>query len=134
MFFGSYDHVLDDKGRTSLPKDFRDVLSAEKEDPWITAGGRCLSIYTDAEFQRIRATLTADPLPDAAVVRQQRLVLGNATRCRVDGQGRILVPAILRTHAGLAREITFAGRGTLIEMWDRSYWRAEMERARSENP
>ena len=28
MFFGSHEHVLDDKGRTSLPKDFRDQLAS----------------------------------------------------------------------------------------------------------
>jgi MraZ protein len=133
VFYGSHEHVLDDKGRTSLPKDFRESLKSQKADPWITAGAHCLSIFTAAQFEKIRSRLTEDPLPDARIIGQQRLILGNATRCKVDGQGRILVPLTLRKHAKLQRDIVFAGRGTLIEVWDRSLWKAEMDRARLES-
>ncbi len=132
VFFGSHEHVLDDKGRTSLPKEFRDFLKSQKADPWITAGAHCLAIYAAAEFEKLRSKLTEDALPDARTIGQQRLILGNATRCRVDGQGRILVPLTLRKHAELQRDIIFTGRGALIEVWDRSLWKAEMDRARLE--
>lgn len=132
MFFGSHEHVLDDKGRTSLPKDFRELLKQQKADPWLTAGAHCLAIYTADEFDRIKTKLTEDALPDGEIIRQQRRILGNATRCRVDAQGRILVPQTLRKYARLQRDIVFAGLGTLIEVWDRSLWKAEMDRARAE--
>ncbi len=132
VFFGSHEHVLDEKGRTSLPKEFRDILKSQKADPWLTAGAHCLAIYPHDQFEEIKARLTEDALPDAATVRRQRLVLGNAARCRLDAQGRILVPPTLRKHATLQRDIVFAGRGTLIEVWDRVLWRTEMDRARSE--
>ncbi|MEE9279348.1 MAG: division/cell wall cluster transcriptional repressor MraZ [Myxococcota bacterium] len=133
MFFGSHEHVLDDKGRTSLPKDFRQLLKQQKADPWLTAGAHCLAIYTADEFDRIKAKLTENALPDGEIIRQQRRILGNATRCRVDAQGRILVPQTLRRYARLQRDIVFAGLGTLIEVWDRSLWKAEMDRARAES-
>ncbi len=132
VFYGSHEHVLDDKGRTSLPKDFRELLKQQKADPWLTAGAHCLAIYTADEFDRIKAKLTEDALPDGEIIRQQRRILGNATRCRVDAQGRILVPQTLRRYARLQRDIVFAGLGTLIEVWDRSLWKAEMDRARAE--
>ncbi len=132
VFFGSHEHVLDDKGRTSLPKEFRDILKSQKADPWLTAGANCLAIFPHDQFEEIRARLTEDPLPSAAIVRRQRLVLGNAARCKLDAQGRILIPQTLRKHARLQRDIVFAGRGTLIEVWDRALWRTEMDRARSE--
>ncbi len=132
VFFGSHEHVLDDKGRTSLPKDFRELLKQQKADPWLTAGAHCLAIYTADEFDRIKTKLTEDALPDGEIIRQQRRILGNATRCRVDAQGRILVPQTLRKYARLQRDIVFAGLGTLIEVWDRSLWKAEMDRARAE--
>lgn len=132
LFFGSHEHVLDDKGRTSLPKDFRDVLKQEPQDPWLTAGARCLVIYTAAAFDEVQARLNQGDLRDGEIIRLQRRILGNATRCRVDAQGRILVPQTLRRYAGLERDIVVAGRGTLIEIWDRDLWAAEMDRARAE--
>ena len=132
VFFGSHEHVFDDKGRTSLPKEFRDILKSQKADPWLTAGAHCLAIFPNDQFEEIKARLTEDALPAAEIVRRQRLVLGNAARCRLDGQGRILVPQTLRKHARLQRDIVFAGRGTLIEVWDRALWRTEMDLARSE--
>jgi len=133
VFFGSHEHVLDDKGRTSLPKEFRDILKREKADPWLTLGASCLQIYTAEEFAKIQARLTEDALPDGEIIRRQRLTLGNAARCKVDAQGRILVPPTLRKYASLERDIVFTGRGALIEVWDRALWKAEMDRARAES-
>ncbi len=132
MFQGSAEHVLDDKGRTSLPKAFRDLLGRESDTPIITCGERCLTIYTADAFEAIKARLFEDPLPSSRIRRQQRLIVGNAQACRVDGQGRILIPPPLRRLGKLEREIVFAGIERQIEIWDRTLWNEELERARQE--
>ena len=66
MFWGCHEHVLDDKGRTSLPKDFRDLLTRGSQLPWLTARSRCLAIYPAEKFDAIRARLSADVLNDSA--------------------------------------------------------------------
>ena len=134
MFSGSHDHVLDEKGRTSLPKDFRDLLAAahgDGEPPWLTAFQNCLAIYPADEFQRIRAQLTGRPL-DAKLQRVKRLVIGNAIPCTFDKQGRIVIPPSLRRWAGLDRDIVFTGVDNAIEIWDRERHIAELERARDD--
>ena len=133
MFQGSAEHVLDDKGRTSLPKAFRDLLARESDTPIITCGERCLTIYTADAFEAIKARLFEDPLPSSRIRRQQRLIVGNAQACRVDGQGRILIPPPLRRLGKLEREIVFAGIERQIEIWDRTLWNEELERARQED-
>jgi MraZ protein len=130
MFSGSYDHVLDEKGRTSLPKEFREALSRVAGVPWLTGLPHCLAIYPDAEYDTIQRALAAQSKVNASVQRVQRLITGLATRCPFDRQGRILIPPKAREWAGLSREIVFTGVGGHIEIWDRGRHQAELERIR----
>lgn len=121
MFYGSHEHVLDDKGRTSLPKEFRDTLSKLKGQAWITAYPHCLAILPPAAFEDWQARLTGhSSRMDDAAQRIRRLILGMAVPCNFDRQGRILIPTALRLHAGIERELVFMGVGDEIEVWDRS--------------
>jgi len=134
MFFGSYEHVLDDKGRTSLPKDFREQIASlgETGEPVISALPRCLVILTPAAFADWQARLTGERgrLDDAAQ-RIRRLILGQAASCRVDRQGRISIPSHLLAHAGIDKEIVFMGVGDEIEVWDPSRHKGEISDASS---
>jgi DNA-binding transcriptional regulator/RsmH inhibitor MraZ len=64
VFQGRHEHLLDEKGRTSLPKGFRTVLEAGSgNSPWITTFGArkgeepYLVILPDPLFQAIYANL-----------------------------------------------------------------------------
>jgi len=130
MFFGSHDHVLDEKGRTSLPKDYRDTLKGLKGAPWITAFSQCLTIFPPAEFEALRNKLTDASSTIESIQQLQRLILSNAAPATIDAQGRILIPPRLRRWAGLDREIVFAGVGQRIEIWDRARLEADFEQTR----
>ncbi|MFI5314222.1 MAG: division/cell wall cluster transcriptional repressor MraZ [Myxococcota bacterium] len=123
MFWGCHEHVLDEKGRTSLPKEFRDLLTRGSESPWLTAGQHCLSIFPAETFKRLRERLASEVLNDAAEA-LERLIVGNATPCSVDRQGRILIPPPLRRRARLEREIVFTGLNDRVEIWDRARYEA----------
>ena len=43
--------------------------------------------------------------------------------CEPDGQGRILIPQVLRDYAGLTKDITVAGMMNRAEIWDTEKWR-----------
>ena len=127
MFFGSYEHVLDDKGRTSLPKDFRQTLESLSGDAWITAYPNCLVLLPADAFQDWQRRLTGEVARlDDSAQRMRRLILGMATACSVDRQGRILIPHYLREHAAIERELVFMGVGDEIEIWDRSRHKGEI--------
>ena len=130
MFSGSFDHVLDEKGRTSLPKEFRDTLKGMKGDPWISALPHCLTIFPAEEFEALRDQLANASRTIDAIQRLQRLILGMAARTPVDKQGRILIPPKLRKWAALEREIVFTGVGRGIEVWDRARHEADLEQTR----
>ncbi len=134
MFWGSHDHVLDEKGRTSLPKEFRAQLAAGKRPPWVTALRDCLAVFTAAEFEALQKRLAKASSTNDAVQGLQRLINGMATPCNFDRQGRILIPPKLREWAFLEREIVFTGVGSRIELWDRARLRGELERVRQHYP
>jgi MraZ protein len=129
MFRGEFDHVLDEKGRTSLPKEFRSLLAGDTP-PWLTAFPRCLVIFPAEDFESLEQRLTQTSTTLEPVHDLQRLIIGKATACPFDRQGRILIPPGLREWAGLDREITFTGLGRRIEIWDRARHRLQLERIR----
>ncbi len=133
VFLGCYEHVLDEKGRTSLPKDFRDRLATYDEDPVLTAHADCLAIYPPDEFARLREYYSQPGLNDARQ-RLKRLTIGMATLLNVDRQGRILIPARLRELGGLQRDIVFLGLDQIIEIWDQAREQRDISQTQNEFP
>ena len=58
MFYGIHDLVLDDKGRTNLPKPFRELLKTQEGEPQLTALPKCLTILPAAVFEALSHKLT----------------------------------------------------------------------------
>jgi MraZ protein len=119
MFAGSHDHVIDDKGRTSLPKEFRLLLAACNGHPWLTALRDCLAIFTPETFSAFQAAVGSASIAVEPVQNIQRLLIGMANPCPLDKQGRILIPPKLRQWGGLERDIVIVGVSNRIEIWDR---------------
>jgi len=131
VFWGSHDHVLDEKGRTSLPKEFREALQDVDGGAWITAYPQCLAILPAPAFSTLRDRLTGEGSDVDSIQHLQRLILGMAAPCSFDKQGRILIPPKLRSWAHLQRDIVFTGLGEKIEIWDRTRHEEELEQTRA---
>lgn len=121
MFRGRYEHAIDGKGRTSLPSRFREVLAAGGDGRVVltTALEPCLVAYPLREWMAFEERLSKLPQFDESVAMLRRIYVSSAVDCEVDKLGRLLIPALLREHAGLRREAVWAGMGTHIELWDK---------------
>ena len=51
-----------------------------------------------------------------------RVFLSGASDEVPDKQGRVTIPAALRSYAGLGRELAVIGAGTRAEIWDAQAW------------
>ena len=60
-----------------------------------------------------------------------RLVISGAVETSIDKQGRILVPQYLREHAQLERDVTIAGVGPTVEIWDTASLQANLNRTQA---
>ena len=130
MFFGTYEHTLDQKGRISLPARFREILSAQHDGKLVVTTNmdpdvQCLAVYPMPLWREFTNHLLGLSPFNPDVVRLKRLVIASASEASLDKQGRILVPTHLRRYAGLEHEAVWAGMGNNIELWDRELWTAE---------
>ncbi len=119
MFRGRYEHTMDEKGRTSVPSRYRDVLSANGEGRLVLTTGLepCLVAYPVGEWLAFEEKLSRMPQFDASVKMLRRIYVSGAVECDLDKHGRILVPASLRKHAGLDKDALWAGMGRHAEIW-----------------
>lgn len=126
MFRGRYEHAIDAKGRTSLPSRFREALGSAGESRLILTTGLepCLVAYPLQEWFAFEERLGRLPQFDESVTMLKRIYVSGAIECDVDRLGRVLIPAPLRKHAGLTRELLWAGMGRHIELWDKDAYEA----------
>lgn len=130
MFLGTYEHSLDPKGRVILPAKFRDRL--EVGAFLVKSLDGCLSLYDAEEFDKVALAMQEQARRGALERNVVRSFGAGATEATPDKQGRISIPAHLRSFAHLEREVVVIGAINRIEIWDAAKWReldAEAERS-----
>lgn len=114
-----------------MPARHRDALQAQC-DGRLTLTRHpdgCVLVYPRPTWEARREQIAQLPFAARAL---QRLLLGNATDVELDGNGRALVPAELRTPCGMERDVMLLGMGAHFELWDLTRM-AEHERAQLAN-
>jgi MraZ protein len=130
MFYGEYGYKIDEKGRIPVPPKFRNAL---KDGVVLTPGAeRCLTLYTVVEWKKLSAQLTGSGLSRSKMRKLGRALFATAFSTRIDGQGRIPIPAPLREHAGMTDEVVIAGANTYLEIWDKALWEEEKKESQEQ--
>ena len=131
MFFGTFHHAVDAKGRTSLPAKFREALSTAGETRlvlvqyphWRAVQALPQSVWKEME----KKILEASPL-DAKAQRNILRFYSTAHDVDLDVHGRLLVPPALREYAGLSKDVVWVGMGRTIHLFERAAYEAQMSR------
>lgn len=133
MFRGVYEHQIDAKGRTSLPAKLRDTLTGTYDERLIitTALDPCLHAYPVREWEALETALAKRNPMEPGVKTLMRLYVASAQECPLDKLGRVLIPPSLRAHAGLEKDLVWAGMVKVIEVWSVAGWAKAQEEARS---
>ena len=141
-FKGSFEHVLDDKGRVSLPSDFRQVLIQKNVNSvvitnFISDGARCLDGFALDDWKNFEAKLKAKSRFDPQIRKLENFYLARAAECNVDSAGRIHIPQHLRVYAGFEKRLSFTAALHGFRIWDSRVWDLifkESEAALLDNP
>ena len=125
MFLGRFDHTIDAKGRISVPAQFRDKLLGDPR--LILAPDRiyrqpCLDVHPHAEFEKLLERLAMQSQFSEAAISFQVGYLAESHEVEIDAAGRILVPAGLREHAALNKDVVFLGANLKFRLMDRETW------------
>jgi len=129
MFRGINSISIDGKGRLAVPTRYRDALGQDKASLVVTIDTEetCLLLYPAVQWQVIEDNLQRMPSFNAAARRIQRLLIGHATDVELDGNGRVLLPPILREYAHLSKRVVMIGQGNKFEVWDEVLWQSRRE-------
>ena len=110
MFTGSYFHLMDNKGRVSIPPRYREILQERKDRQLIlTNFDNYLLAFPQSEWLKVEVRLGEKALFDKDYRAFQRFLISGVAECPLDRQGRILIPQNLREYAKLTREVSLVG-------------------------
>ncbi len=121
---------VDAKGRFAIPTKYRAMLHemcAGACVMTIDTDDACLLLYPLPTWEAIETQLQSLPSLNPKVRRIQRLLIGHASECELDGQGRLLLSSILKDHAALGKKLMLVGQGKKFELWSEDNWLAKRE-------
>ena len=132
MFRGRHSHTIDAKGRVSIPVAYRMELQQRSDQPaFLTADENCLCLYPFEDWRNHERKIVAKAELDPDARDYARLVISGAVESPLDKQGRILVPQYLREHAYLEHEVTIAGVGLTVEIWDTARFQMNLKQTQT---
>jgi MraZ protein len=121
MFLGTYESVINEKKRMTLPSKL--VKHLTKKQLVIGKGfEECINGFAlDTWEKQTQEYLTA-PLLDKNARSVRRFVFSNSVIIPYDNQSRIVIPPFLVEYAKIDKEIAIIGSGDHFEIWDRATW------------
>lgn len=121
LFLGEYDHALDERGRVTLPRKIRQEID---DAEIIVARGYegCIFGFDKHQWEVEAAKHFDTPVTDQKGREVRRYLFGSAQKVEVDKLGRILLPAQLKEHASISREVMIVGAGDHFEIWHKARW------------
>ncbi len=122
MFIGEYIHTVDDKKRLSVPAKFRKEIGKQGV---ITLGlNKCLSFYPTKEWKVFAEKLSKLSMGKSEDRGFSRAMLSGAFEVEIDSIGRIVIPEMLKTYAGLKEKVVLTGVYDRVEIWDEESWKS----------
>ncbi|HEX5760309.1 MAG TPA: division/cell wall cluster transcriptional repressor MraZ [Thermoanaerobaculia bacterium] len=131
MFRGSAPARVDEKGRLKIPTEFRRFLEERYgPDLFVTSVlGDSVLLYPLPVWEEIEARLTAVPATDRAKSKFLERVSYFGQAARLDGQGRLVIPWILRESAGMSADVdvVVSARIDHLVVWNRERFARRLE-------
>jgi MraZ protein len=127
-FYGSFEYLLDAKGRIILPARLRGPFETKRA---LVTGylDRCLAIWTPEQFnQHLLAKAEAMEGHGSEGRDLARIISALSNEVEIDGQWRLTIPSNLREYAGLEpdKPVMVIGALNRIELWQADLWARRM--------
>jgi MraZ protein len=118
MFRGNHPTRVDEKGRLKVPAEFKRLIDEKYSTQfYITSlDGKVAQVYPFEEWQRIEQKLAS--LSNFNPTKKKLLSRTNyyGQLVEMDGQGRLLIPSLLRESADIKGEVAVVGNLTYLEV------------------
>ena len=129
MFRGTHLTRLDEKGRLKVPAEFKRLFDENYSAQfYITSwDGRSAKVYPLQEWEEIERKLGAVSNFNKSKQRLLKRTSYYGQSVEMDGQGRLLLPSILRESAELKGEVAVSGRVKFLEVQNAEALRKEVQ-------
>ena len=123
FYLGTYEHSLLPNYQLAIPKKIRSVI---KGSTVILSSGfdKCIFGFDTESFSKISQPGLAKEIFTDEGRTIRRDLFGTAEELKMDVQGRLSLPANLRTLAGIeiGAELYIVGAGDHFEIWSKENW------------
>jgi MraZ protein len=118
MFRGNHPTRVDEKGRLKIPADFKRVIDEKYgQQFYITSlDGDVAQVYPFEEWERIEQKLAALSTFNSTKKKFLSKTGYWGQQVEMDGQGRLLMPQLLRDAARLKGDVAVTGYQTYLEI------------------
>jgi MraZ protein len=129
MLRGNYPATVDAKGRLKIPTAFQTYMDENYgEDFYVTSlNGQFVRIYPLPVWRDMEEKLKARPSMDKAVKKFLDRTNYFGQIGRVDNQGRILIPSVLRESAAMHGVVAVLGYLKYLEVWNNQRYLEHLE-------
>jgi transcriptional regulator MraZ len=129
MFRGNHPTRVDEKGRLKIPAEFKRVIDEKYgQQFYITSlDGKVAQVYPFEEWERIEQKLAA--LSSFNPTKKKFLDRTNyyGQQVEMDGQGRLLLPQLLRESGQIKGEVAVLGNLTFLVVRNLELFKREIE-------
>ena len=129
MFRGNHPTRVDEKGRLKVPAEFKRVIDEKYAQRfYITSlDGVIAQIYPFEEWERIEQKLASLSTFNPTKKKFLNRVNYYGQAVEMDGQGRLLIPQLLRESAQIKGDVAVLGNLTYLEVRNMEALRREIE-------
>ena len=129
MLRGNYLATADEKGRVKIPADFLAELRRLGKKFYVTsATGDHARIYPMKVWEEIEKKLAKRSSYNPAMQKFLSRTNYYGQVVEVDGQGRILIPPLLRESAAMKGEVDVQGNLTYLQVWNHARFLEQLNR------
>ena len=121
MFMGEYHPTMDEKGRVAVPVKLRKAFGEDSViDRLVITHGfdKCIMAFRENDWKAfVEQKLVPLSQADSKNRLRLRFLLGGASECELDRQGRLIIPSYLQEYAGIMKDVTILGLYDRLEIW-----------------
>ena len=117
MYFGYYEHVLDDKNRLVLPRKLREGLTEGSLLYVLKGFDGCLSVYNESDFQKLCFEASKIDFNKKKSRSYLRLMLGSVVELTLDKVNRVQLPTSIINKYQISKNVALIGVGDHFEIW-----------------